>query len=115
MLCLQFPAHQSVSLLETFSKSARKTPVGLSRPHAFADVVYLQRVIAYLESVRKERGIGLELLTRRAGLRKGVISRAEMRGEVPALLEFKAWVRALELPWEEVWSASFPAENGHLS
>jgi ribosome-binding protein aMBF1 (putative translation factor) len=81
------------------------------RHHAFADTNYLRRVIAHLESARKERGMSLGELTQLAGLRRGVISRAERHGVVPTTLEFKAWARALEISWEDVWRASFPSQT----
>ncbi|MES2439309.1 MAG: helix-turn-helix transcriptional regulator [Verrucomicrobiota bacterium] len=113
MISLSFCPHRPSSLLEAFSESARLARVSPARQRAFADAHYLRRVITCLETVRKERGIGLEELTRQAGLRKGVISRAERLGVIPGVLEFKAWSRALGLPWEEVWSMSFPTAIPH--
>ena len=95
------PAHlPTLSGFETVSTTRQN--------HAFADANYLSRVIAHLKSARLGRGLSLGELARRAGLRNGIIIRAERDGVVPRTLEFKAWALALEISWEDVWSASFP-------
>lgn len=89
--------------------SRLKAPPVTRQRHAFADIHYLRGVISHLESTRKGRGMGVGELTQLAGLRKGTISHAERHGVVPKTMEFKAWAKALELSWEEVWSATFPS------
>lgn len=89
-----------------------KAPPTSIQLHAFADVHYLRGIISHLESARKRKGIRVGELTQLAGLRKGIIRHAERNGVIPKTKEFRAWANALELSWEQVWSASFPTYIG---
>lgn len=77
-----------------------------------SDLGYILRVISYLKRVRKNQGLSLKEVTRRAGVRKGLINRAEREGFIPRTSEFRAWAEALGLSWERVWSQALPVANG---
>lgn len=94
---------------QTRFRESRSFPPKLS---SYADQGYLLRVISYLKRARKSQGLTLKEVTRRAGIRKGLISRAEREGFVPKTSEFKAWATALGLSWERVWSHTLPPAQG---
>jgi len=76
-----------------------------------SDHGYILRVISYLKWARKQQGLSLKEVTRRAGIRKGLINRAEREGFIPRTSEFKAWARALDLSWERVWTQALPVAH----
>ncbi|MEO5713471.1 MAG: helix-turn-helix transcriptional regulator [Luteolibacter sp.] len=109
--------HQQVPFARTVPpKKARIVPLfprgGLhERPHGqtrpaqeFADSLYLRNLISHLMQARTQQGLDLRVLARKAGIRAAVIQQAEREAVIPCSNDFKAWVAALGLSWENVWS-----------
>lgn len=81
------------------------------RVRDFSDRVYVQHLIRHLRDTRKEQGIGIAKVAKRAGLKRGIIERAEMGCFVPTTRDFKAWSGALGMRWCDVWSAVMPTNR----
>jgi len=106
--------HQQVPLVRTVppEKSRLFPRKGLPDRHheptrlarEFADSHYLRHLISHLRQLRMQQGLGLRALARKAGIRTAVIQRAELQTVIPCSRDFKAWVIALGLSWEQVWS-----------
>jgi hypothetical protein len=77
-------------------------------PASFEDSAYLDQVIHHLKRTRLQQGVSLAKLTKKAGLKRGIIERAERNGNFPSTRHFKAWSKALGLVWEDVWTAALP-------
>ena len=114
MINLQYSDFQSIHSTKTHPSGRGLGCEKTFRQHEFADASYLRRVIANLEAIRKQQRVGLQEATRRAGLRKGVIGQAVKHGVIPPVREFKAWSRALGIPWEELCSTSFPTRKSEI-
>jgi ribosome-binding protein aMBF1 (putative translation factor) len=100
------PAQISPAPTQAHFRESRSITARISS--SYADHGYILRVIAYLKRERINQGLSLKTLTTRAGIRKGLINRAEREGFIPKTSEFKAWATALGLSWERVWSLTFP-------
>lgn len=70
----------------------------------FADSLYLRSLITHLRQVRTHQGLGHRTLARKARIRAAVIQQAEKDVVIPCSQDFRAWVIALGLSWEHVWS-----------
>jgi ribosome-binding protein aMBF1 (putative translation factor) len=80
-------------------------------PATFEDTAYLHQVILFLKQTRQRQGLSLAKLTKKAGLKRGVIERAERNSRFPTTREFKDWSKALGLVWENVWTAALPQRS----
>lgn len=58
----------------------------------------------HLKQVRKQKHMSIRQLSRQARLDYHVVYRAERAGVIPTCQDFKAWVAALGLSWDRIWS-----------
>jgi ribosome-binding protein aMBF1 (putative translation factor) len=79
---------------------------GSSDNDPFKDLHCLSLVVTRLRDVRQRRGISLREVSRRAHVDEDFIDLAENGRMMPDSRIFKAWCRALNLSWDQVWRDS---------
>ncbi|MES2661427.1 MAG: helix-turn-helix transcriptional regulator [Verrucomicrobiota bacterium] len=107
MISFPIPSPESSTVVSYSDTVSSQLSPAVGNP--FADGIYLRKMISSLELARKGRRIGLRELTLKSGLKRGTISRAERQGRIPPCREFKAWVGALDLSWDQLWTCNFPS------
>jgi ribosome-binding protein aMBF1 (putative translation factor) len=78
----------------------------ISATDPFKDLHCLSLIVTRLRDIRQMRGISLREISRRAQVGEDVIDLAESGKMMPNSRTFKAWCRALNLSWDQIWRDS---------